>query len=100
MEAQPSVVRYVGKSSSNSCGYCKSTQRAVDRSQKKGTSEEGHASSSAPEKKHEASITFGVIAHLLSPEVFSQFLDTGWSRSGRYLYKPVMDETCCPQYTS
>lgn len=30
---------------------------------------------------------------------FVALLDRGWRRAGRYLYKPEMDKTCCPQYT-
>ncbi|KAF7635545.1 Arginyl-tRNA--protein transferase 1 [Meloidogyne graminicola] len=26
-------------------------------------------------------------------------MDRGWRRSGKYLYKPLMEKTCCPQYT-
>ena len=26
-------------------------------------------------------------------------VDRGWRRSGKYCYKPIMDQTCCPQYT-
>uniref|UniRef100_A0A915EPJ9 Arginyltransferase n=1 Tax=Ditylenchus dipsaci TaxID=166011 RepID=A0A915EPJ9_9BILA len=56
MQNNASIVRYSGISSGSLCGYCKSTKVA----------------------RRE---TFGVIAHLLSPEVFNQILDVGWSRS-------------------
>ena len=26
-------------------------------------------------------------------------IDRGWRRSGKYCYKPMMEQTCCPQYT-
>ncbi|KAE9414279.1 hypothetical protein Angca_010008, partial [Angiostrongylus cantonensis] len=41
----------------------------------------------------------GVWAHSLSCSNYQRFLDQGWRRSGRYVYKPIMDRTCCPQYT-
>ena len=30
---------------------------------------------------------------------YKALLDRGWRRSGRYVYKPVMEATCCPLYT-
>ncbi|KAF8493516.1 arginine-tRNA-protein transferase [Gautieria morchelliformis] len=31
--------------------------------------------------------------------VYMDMLDQGWRRSGKFLYKPDMKRTCCPQYT-
>ncbi|CEL59620.1 arginine-tRNA-protein transferase [Rhizoctonia solani AG-1 IB] len=31
--------------------------------------------------------------------VYKRLLDRGWRRSGDYLYKPNLKESCCPQYT-
>ncbi|KAJ1373746.1 hypothetical protein KIN20_036242 [Parelaphostrongylus tenuis] len=45
------------------------------------------------------SVSFGVWAHSLSCANYQRFLDHGWRRSGKYIYKPIMDRTCCPQYT-
>jgi len=38
-------------------------------------------------------------AHYLTPQDYQDLIDRGWRRSGKYCYKPTMDETCCPQYT-
>uniref|UniRef100_A0A0N4ZKD2 Arginyl-tRNA--protein transferase 1 n=1 Tax=Parastrongyloides trichosuri TaxID=131310 RepID=A0A0N4ZKD2_PARTI len=35
----------------------------------------------------------------LSPIAYSKMMKRGWRRSGNYLYKPIMNKTCCPQYT-
>ncbi|KAL3077728.1 hypothetical protein niasHT_019196 [Heterodera trifolii] len=63
------------------------------------------------------SAVFGLLAYCLTIDSFGQLLDMGlwahqltvhhyqwlanrgWRRSGRFLYKPLMDRTCCPQYT-
>lgn len=38
-------------------------------------------------------------AERLTCEDYQNLIDRGWRRSGKYVYKPKMDETCCPQYT-
>lgn len=30
---------------------------------------------------------------------YQALIDRGWRRSGKYIYKPQMDKTCCPQFT-
>ena len=35
----------------------------------------------------------------LTADDYQTLLDRGWRRSGRYVYKPCMDQTCCPLYT-
>jgi len=45
------------------------------------------------------SLSQGVIFDQLSVEDYQVLLDRGWRRSGRYVYKPKMDQTCCPLYT-
>ncbi|BBN18062.1 arginyl-tRNA---protein transferase [Marchantia polymorpha subsp. ruderalis] len=57
----------------SSCGYCKATNRS-SRSQ-------------------------GLWAHELAVQDYQDLLDRGWRRSGMFLYKPCMKETCCPPYT-
>ena len=37
--------------------------------------------------------------HYLTCEDYQDLIDRGWRRSGKFCYKPVMDKTCCPQYT-
>ncbi|XP_040608976.1 arginyl-tRNA--protein transferase 1 isoform X5 [Mesocricetus auratus] len=38
-------------------------------------------------------------AHSLTVQDYQDLIDRGWRRSGKYIYKPVMNRTCCPQYT-
>jgi len=38
-------------------------------------------------------------AHYLTPQDYQDLIDRGWRRSGKYCYKPMLRETCCPQYT-
>ena len=35
----------------------------------------------------------------LTPAAYEALLVRGWRRCGQYVYKPIMDKTCCPQYT-
>jgi len=49
--------------------------------------------------KEEGSLSDGMWAHYMSVGVYQQLIDKGWRRSGRYVYKPIMDKTCCPLYT-
>ena len=36
--------------------------------------------------------------HIFSKD-YQDLIDRGWRRSGKYCYKPMLRETCCPQYT-
>lgn len=38
-------------------------------------------------------------AHYLTVQDYQNLIDRGWRRSGRYCYKPTMDQSCCPMYT-
>ncbi|XP_053524375.1 arginyl-tRNA--protein transferase 1 isoform X9 [Artibeus jamaicensis] len=67
-----SVVEYKGLKAGYHCGYC--------------DAEEGKASC-------------GMWAHSMTVQDYQDLIDRGWRRSGKYVYKPVMNETCCPQYT-
>uniref|UniRef100_A0A915LKW4 Arginyl-tRNA--protein transferase 1 n=1 Tax=Meloidogyne javanica TaxID=6303 RepID=A0A915LKW4_MELJA len=68
-----SIVRYVGINECNHCGYCESTKRAKAK--------------------------IGLWAYRLTVRAYQNLVDRGWRRSGKYLYKPIMNKTCCPQYT-
>ncbi|VDM39597.1 unnamed protein product [Toxocara canis] len=68
-----SIVEYLGPSSGGRCGYCKE------------------------EESTKSSI--GIWAHRLTVQHYNDILDRGMRRSGRYIYKPIISETCCPQYT-
>ncbi|XP_047618665.1 arginyl-tRNA--protein transferase 1 isoform X3 [Phacochoerus africanus] len=67
-----SVVEYKGLKAGYHCGYC--------------DTEEGKASC-------------GMWAHSMTVQDYQDLIDRGWRRSGKYVYKPVMNQTCCPQYT-
>lgn len=45
------------------------------------------------------SVSHGMWAHRLTVDDYEALLDRGWRRSGTWLYKPMMERTCCPQYT-
>ncbi|XP_040293964.1 arginyl-tRNA--protein transferase 1 isoform X5 [Bufo bufo] len=67
-----SILEYFGGEDGNRCGYCKS--------------EAGNFS-------------HGMWAHSLTVQDYQGLIDRGWRRSGKYVYKPLMSQTCCPQYT-
>ncbi|XP_071987138.1 arginyl-tRNA--protein transferase 1 isoform X3 [Engystomops pustulosus] len=67
-----SILEYFGGEDGNRCGYCKS--------------EAGNMS-------------HGMWAHSLTVQDYQDLIDRGWRRSGKYVYKPLMSQTCCPQYT-
>uniref|UniRef100_A0A1I7ZA10 Arginyl-tRNA--protein transferase 1 n=1 Tax=Steinernema glaseri TaxID=37863 RepID=A0A1I7ZA10_9BILA len=71
------VELFDSSSSASTCGYCKG-MKALDGRQKENR---------------------GMMAFTVSNAIFNDLLDRGWSRSGRYVYKPIMAKTCCPQYT-
>ncbi|CAO3569189.1 unnamed protein product [Mortierella alpina] len=56
----------------SSCGYCKSAA---------------------------GSHTYGMSAHFITCKDYQKLINRGWRRSGRYLYKPNLRDSCCPQYT-
>ncbi|XP_026474942.1 arginyl-tRNA--protein transferase 1 [Ctenocephalides felis] len=66
-----SVVEYFGKNVSK-CGYC---------------------------KQNEGSKCHGMWTHCLTVQDYQDLIDRGWRRSGKYCYKPIMDESCCKLYT-
>ncbi|KAI8079689.1 arginine-tRNA-protein transferase [Gilbertella persicaria] len=66
-----SVVSITGDSQHN-CGYCKGK---------------------------DTSISFGIWAHSMTCTDYQDLIDRGWRRSGKYLYKPDLEKSCCPQYT-
>uniref|UniRef100_A0AAR2ILL7 Arginyl-tRNA--protein transferase 1 n=1 Tax=Pygocentrus nattereri TaxID=42514 RepID=A0AAR2ILL7_PYGNA len=41
----------------------------------------------------------GMWSHAMTVQDYQDLIDRGWRRSGKYVYKPVMNKTCCPQYT-
>ncbi|XP_075697229.1 arginyl-tRNA--protein transferase 1 isoform X7 [Rhinoderma darwinii] len=67
-----SILEYRGLRDEAACGYCRSQR--------------GKAS-------------HGMWAHSLTVQDYQDLIDRGWRRSGKYVYKPLMSQTCCPQYT-
>jgi len=67
-----SIVEYFADKSGSRCGYCGS---------------------------RDSSFSHGMWGHVLTCSDYQDLIDRGWRRSGRYCYKPTMDQTCCPQYT-
>ncbi|XP_074855857.1 arginyl-tRNA--protein transferase 1 isoform X8 [Carettochelys insculpta] len=67
-----SVVEYAGRKEGYRCGYCASAQGKV---------------------------STGMWAHSMTVQDYQDLIDRGWRRSGKYVYKPIMNQTCCPQYT-
>ncbi|XP_072281034.1 arginyl-tRNA--protein transferase 1 isoform X2 [Pyxicephalus adspersus] len=67
-----SILEYFGGEDGNRCGYCKSDG---------------------------GNVSHGMWAHSLTVQDYQDLIDRGWRRSGKYAYKPLMNETCCPQYT-
>ncbi|KJE93653.1 hypothetical protein CAOG_08778 [Capsaspora owczarzaki ATCC 30864] len=48
----------------------------------------------APDSKN-----YGAHAHLLLCDDYQAMIDCGWRRSGKFLYKPQLESTCCVLYT-
>ncbi|KAJ8418069.1 hypothetical protein AAFF_G00137780 [Aldrovandia affinis] len=66
------IVEYFGGEDAYRCGYC---------------------------KNEKGNVSHGMWAHTLTVQDYQDLIDRGWRRSGKYVYKPTMDKTCCPQYT-
>nr|XP_056705405.1 arginyl-tRNA--protein transferase 1 isoform X3 [Euleptes europaea] len=67
-----SIVEYFGGEDGYRCGYCKDDR---------------------------GNFSYGMWAHSLTVQDYQDLIDRGWRRSGKYVYKPIMNRTCCPQYT-
>ncbi|PAV67522.1 hypothetical protein WR25_06682 [Diploscapter pachys] len=103
-----SIVEYFGWSRNGSCGYCKGKRPAgkVNLEGNESNSQQNAAIPAGSESEEESfedesghSVSLGAWAHNLKDTDFMILLEAGWSTSGKYLYKPKLDETCCPQYT-
>ncbi|XP_062927986.1 arginyl-tRNA--protein transferase 1 isoform X3 [Mobula hypostoma] len=67
-----SIVEYFTEDEGYKCGYCKGAS---------------------------SNYSNGMWAHTMTVQDYQDLIDRGWRRSGMYIYKPVMNRTCCPQYT-
>ncbi|VDL61776.1 unnamed protein product [Nippostrongylus brasiliensis] len=77
-----SIVEYCGLSEKSRCGYCKNTRQRASLGEEDGNNADE-----------------GCFGHVIDGENFMRLLEYGWSGSGKYMYKPTMERTCCPQYT-
>ncbi|XP_074502757.1 arginyl-tRNA--protein transferase 1 isoform X2 [Sebastes fasciatus] len=66
------IVEYFGGDSGYPCGYCKNDK---------------------------GNFSHGMWSHTMTVQDYQDLIDRGWRRSGKYVYKPKMNKTCCPQYT-
>ncbi|MEQ2266495.1 hypothetical protein XENORESO_007488, partial [Xenotaenia resolanae] len=66
------IVEYFGGDDGYRCGYC---------------------------KNEKGNFSHGMWSHTMSVQDYQDLIDRGWRRSGKYVYKPIMKKTCCPQYT-
>ena len=41
----------------------------------------------------------GMVGHEVAVDDYQALIDRGWRRSGVWLYRPTLDDTCCPPYT-
>ncbi|KAK2824051.1 hypothetical protein Q5P01_021226 [Channa striata] len=67
-----SIVEYFGGDEGYRCGYC---------------------------KNEKGNFSHGMWSHTMTVQDYQDLIDRGWRRSGKYVYKPIMKKTCCPQYT-
>uniref|UniRef100_A0A8C5I8L0 Arginyl-tRNA--protein transferase 1 n=1 Tax=Gouania willdenowi TaxID=441366 RepID=A0A8C5I8L0_GOUWI len=66
------IVEYFGGEDGYRCGYCKNPT---------------------------GNFSHGMWSHTMTVQDYQDLIDRGWRRSGKYVYKPILKETCCPQYT-
>uniref|UniRef100_A0A8C4IBT4 Arginyl-tRNA--protein transferase 1 n=1 Tax=Dicentrarchus labrax TaxID=13489 RepID=A0A8C4IBT4_DICLA len=66
------IVEYFGGDDGYRCGYC---------------------------KNEKGNFSHGMWTHTMTVQDYQDLIDRGWRRSGKYVYKPIMNKTCCPQYT-
>ncbi|KAM8852310.1 arginyl-tRNA--protein transferase 1 isoform 1-T1 [Synchiropus picturatus] len=66
------IVEYFGGDDGYRCGYCKNPI---------------------------GNFSHGMWSHTMTVQDYQDLIDRGWRRSGKYVYKPIMHKTCCPQYT-
>uniref|UniRef100_A0AAY4E2F2 Arginyl-tRNA--protein transferase 1 n=1 Tax=Denticeps clupeoides TaxID=299321 RepID=A0AAY4E2F2_9TELE len=72
MSGSYSIVEYFGGQDGYRCGYC---------------------------KNESGNFSHGMWSHTMTVQDYQDLIDRGWRRSGKYVYKPIMNKTCCPQYT-
>lgn len=86
-----SIVHWFPDTEGHKCGYCKSTTGSISN---------GMLVMLNVKYLHKYFFSFaGMWAETMTIEDYQNLIDRGWRRSGKYCYKPIMNQTCCPQYT-
>ena len=49
-------------------------------------------------KSPDTSMVDGMLGYTMTCQDYQELVDRGFQRSGRFVYRPVMNKTCCPQY--
>lgn len=86
---EETIVQIYPEKDQHKCGYCKSES---------GSTTYGRYTQQRLSFFVKAMI-LGMSALNMTVVDYQDLIDRGWRRSGKYCYKPVMHETCCPQYT-
>ncbi|NXX05233.1 ATE1 transferase, partial [Larus smithsonianus] len=79
--SSPSIVEYFGGEDGYRCGYCKNESGNLSHGAAPGAGRAGRGAGWA------------------RPQQKNQYMFIVIFRSGKYVYKPIMNQTCCPQYT-
>ncbi|TIA99429.1 hypothetical protein E3P92_02406 [Wallemia ichthyophaga] len=59
----------------------------------------GYCGGDGQRSEKEENYSYGFWAVQMACEDYRQLIDSGWRRSGGYIYNPDRTRTCCPQYT-
>ncbi|OBA27845.1 hypothetical protein HANVADRAFT_22445 [Hanseniaspora valbyensis NRRL Y-1626] len=93
------------KEDATTCGYCKGKKQNLDSYFALNSSSKQHIKKDPTNNDKEYSdveinnCTLGLHVELASVEIYDKFCNSGFRRSGRYLYKPDLLRTCCKLYT-
>ncbi|XBW36830.1 hypothetical protein QEN19_002409 [Hanseniaspora menglaensis] len=88
----------------NSCGYCKGKKEKLGNYFSLESSTKQHVKIDSNSNNEYTDVqlnncTLGLHVELTSVEIYDKFCNSGFRRSGRYLYKPDLLRTCCKLYT-
>lgn len=102
------VVYVTGEIDESSCGYCKSSALRENTSDtdkwKDANHSESDASLSSDDGNENRKTAKSVMMYVLHGQKlraldYQLLINNGWRRSGRYLYRNLLDRTCCPTHT-
>lgn len=88
----------------STCGYCKGKKDKLGNYFALESSAEQHVKVESDSQTEYSDVeinncTLGLHVELTSVEIYDKFCNSGFRRSGRYLYKPDLLRTCCKLYT-